>query len=93
MGTLRIEVVYALRDAQEVVALELPEGATLRAAIEASGLARRHRGIDPRRARAGIFGKQLPLDARLCDGDRVEIYRPLAADPKQARRQRAAKRR
>lgn len=93
MAKLRIEVVYALREAQDVTTVELPEGATLRAAIEASAVMRRHPEIDLGRNRIGIFGKQSRLDAQLRAGDRVEIYRPLAADPKQARRERARRRR
>jgi len=87
--TVRVEVVYALPEAQEVVALELPAGATVEDAIVASGIAIRHPGIATRPA-AGIHGRSVALDTILRAGDRVEIYRPLVADPKQARRARAA---
>jgi putative ubiquitin-RnfH superfamily antitoxin RatB of RatAB toxin-antitoxin module len=90
---LRVEVVYALREEQVLVALELPEGATVRQAVEKSWLLRRFPDIDPVRARVGIFGRVTADDARLEDGDRVEIYRPLAVDPKDARRDRAGPRR
>ena len=77
---MRVEVVQAHADRAEIVKLELPAGATVRDALAALG-------IDSQRV--GIFGKQVSADARLADGDRVEVYRPLKIDPKQARRQRA----
>ncbi len=72
------------------VALRLASGATVEQALLASGLSG-----DPLdlRGRIGIFGRLCGLDQRLEDGDRVEIYRPLAADPKDARRRRARKQR
>jgi hypothetical protein len=87
--TVRVEVVYALPEAQEIVALELRTGATVEDAIAASGIAIRHPGIATRPP-AGIHGRSVALDTILRAGDRVEIYRPLVADPKQARRRRAA---
>ena len=84
-----IEVVYALPEAQDVVALQLPAGATLCDAIERSGLLERHPEIDLARAACGIYARPARLDTVLRDRDRVEIYRPLIADPKEARRQRA----
>ena len=77
---LRVEVVHARPDGAEVVEIRLPDGSTVRDALAASGL----RGVQ-----VGIFGKQATMDTRLADGDRVEIYRPLAMDPKETRRQRA----
>ena len=77
---MRVEVVRAQPGAAEVIELDLPAGATVRDALAASGL---------RGDRVGIFGKRVSLDTRLADGDRVEIYRPLAIDPKEARRRRA----
>lgn len=69
--------------------VELEEGSRLCDAIDKSGLAQKfdHFEVDPRRV--GIFGKKVGLDQVLRDGDRVEIYRPLLADPKEVRRQRA----
>jgi hypothetical protein len=90
--TIHVEVVYALRDEQVLIALDLPEGATVRQAIEESGLLQRFPDIDPARMSTGIFGRLTTNDARLEDGDRVEIYRPLAVDPKNARRDRAGPR-
>ena len=89
MGTLRVEVVYATAESADSVSLTLPGTATVREAIAASGLLERHPEIDLARQKCGVFGKLRPLDALLRDGDRVEIYRPLAADPKEARRRRA----
>lgn len=93
MGTreqLRIEVVYALPAEQRVRRLRLAQGATLREAIERSGILERHPEIVLGRNRVGVFGKLRALDDVLADGDRVEIYRPLSVDPKEARRRRAA---
>jgi putative ubiquitin-RnfH superfamily antitoxin RatB of RatAB toxin-antitoxin module len=88
---LRIEVVYALREEQVLLVLEVEEGATVRQVIERSGLLLQFPDINLARGRAGVFGKIVPLDTPVRDGDRVEIYRPLIADPKQARRERAKK--
>jgi len=84
MGRLRVEVVRALPERHERVALELEAGATVRSALQAAGVAAT--------AAVGIFGRRVPLDAPLADGDRVEVYRPLRTDPKQDRRRRALKR-
>ena len=91
MAGLRVEVVYAQPREQSAVLVELPAGATVRRAIEASGLLERHPEIDLARQAIGIWGRSTALDAVLADGDRVEIYRPLVADPKSARRSRALK--
>ncbi|CAN0621700.1 putative component of the Rsx system [Burkholderia multivorans] len=88
---LSIEVCYALPDRQTLIAVALPEGATVRDAIDASGVLARHPEIDLAHAKTGIFGKLAPLDAPLADRDRVEIYRPLIVDPKVARQRRVDK--
>ena len=90
---IRVELVYALHDAQDVVVLTLPAGTTVGDAIAVSGIGPRCRGIDAGAAPVGIYGRVVTRDAVLSDGDRVEIYRALLADPKQARRRRAAPRR
>ena len=77
---LRVEVVHARPERADVVELRLPDGATVRDALAAAGMSGNQ---------VGIFGKRVALDARLADGDRVEIYRPLKLDPKEARRRRA----
>ena len=86
---IRVEVVYATSGRQELVSLEMCDGSTLADAITESGLAEMFDNfvVDP--SRVGIFGQKSTLDQILRDGDRVEIYRPLIADPKEVRRQRA----
>ena len=84
-----VEVVYALPDRQSVVAVQVAKGATLRAAIEASGLLQDFPEIDLDSNAVGIFGHTRRLDEPVRAGDRVEIYRALLADPKDARRSRA----
>lgn len=90
---LRVEVVYALRDRQALLAVDMEEGGTVGQAIQRSGILGQFPEIDLARAKVGIFGRAVSLDAPLRDGDRVEIYRPLIADPKNARREKAARRR
>jgi uncharacterized protein len=85
---LRVEVVYALAHAQDIVALELPEGAVARDAIAASGVLARH-GLAAARLHLGMFGKRIAPEQQLRAGDRVEILRTLAAAPNDARRARA----
>lgn len=87
---IQIEVVYALADRQDVVPLTLPAGTTLKQAVEASGLPAKYPDIDPAKGKFGIYSKLAKPDAVLRDRDRVEIYRPLIADPKEVRKQRAA---
>ena len=87
--TIRVQVCHALPDSAFIAELDLPAGATLRQAVEASGLLQRHPGIDLDAQKAGVFGKVKPADTPLRDGDRVEVYRPLQADPKETRRRRA----
>ena len=88
--TIKIEVVYALPSRQEVVPLTLPAGSTLQQALEASGLLAKYPEIDLAKGKFGIYSKIAKLDTVLRDWDRVEIYRPLIADPKEVRKQRAA---
>ncbi|MCB1932586.1 RnfH family protein [Accumulibacter sp.] len=87
---LSIEVIYALPDKQQLVGLQLPPGSTVGQAIEASGLLQKYPEIDLKTNKIGIFAKLTKIDAPLRDQDRVEIYRPLIADPKEVRKQRAA---
>lgn len=90
--TLHIQVRYAKPGVQFLRDLDVPVGTTLRQAIEQSGVLQREPGIDLSTCRVGIFGKLKELDVPLREHDRVEIYRPLIADPKEARRKRAEKR-
>ena len=87
--TLRILVAVALADRQEVIALELPEEATLADALRLARLRERFPGLDVERLSVGIWSRPCALDTRLREGDRVEVYRPLEADPKAMRRARA----
>lgn len=87
--TLAIEVVYAQMRHADIVRVKLPEGASVREAVEASGLLQKHPEIDLASGKFGVFGKLVKADAALRSGDRVEIYRPLIADPKEVRRKRA----
>lgn len=86
-----VEVVYALPNEQVLLAIEVAPNTTAREAVERSGIRRRFPAIDPERDRIGIFGRPVQWDTVLKEGDRVEIYRPLIADPKEARRRRARK--
>ena len=88
-----IEVVYALADKQKLLRLQVPAGTTLREAAERSGMAAHFPGLDLATCPLGIFGKAVskPQERVLEEGERVEIYRPLLIDPKEARRLRAAK--
>jgi putative ubiquitin-RnfH superfamily antitoxin RatB of RatAB toxin-antitoxin module len=90
---LRIEVAFGWPDRQILKSVSLPGGATVREAVEGSGILDVIRARDPgyelREDRVGVFGKRADLDDTLRDGDRVELYRPLVADPKEARRARA----
>lgn len=88
---MRVEVVCALAQRQERVILDLAPGSTVLGAIQASGLLQRLPRIELERI--GVWGAQVTPDTMLRDRDRVEIYRPLIADPKAIRRARAAKNR
>ncbi len=89
---MKIEITYALPDRQELVTIDLPEGSTVMQAVEASGLLQKYPEIDPGGVnKLGVFAKLAKADTVLRDRDRVEIYRPLIADPKEIRRQRAEK--
>jgi len=89
--TIQVEIAYALRERQALVAVEVEEGATIEEAIQRSGILEEFPEIDLQRAKVGIFGRPAALDERMRDGDRVEIYRPLIADPKEVRRRKAGR--
>jgi putative ubiquitin-RnfH superfamily antitoxin RatB of RatAB toxin-antitoxin module len=91
MVRIKVEVVYALAGEADAVTVEVPQGATVRDAVAASGILGRHPEIG--RAQVGVFGRTVAPDCRVAEGDRIEIYRPLLLDPKEARRRRAKKRR
>lgn len=87
---MKIEVVYARAEQAELVRLDLPEGSTVQQAVEASGLLAKYPEIDFKKNKFGVYAKLAKPEAVLRDRDRVEIYRPLIADPKEVRKQRAA---
>ena len=89
MNSVAVTVVLALSDSATEVPLRLPMGATVSDALAQSGLATLHPELDVAAAPVGIFGRRVEGNRILADGDRVEIYRPLIADPKDSRRRRA----
>jgi uncharacterized protein len=92
-GLLAIEVVYARPERQTLIALTLPIGATAADAIVASGLRDRHPELAEQEHAIGVFGRVVSPDRKLENGDRVEVYRPLVADPKAGRNERVARQR
>lgn len=86
-----VEVAYARPEEQVILALKVPEGFSVEQAIKASGLLARFPEIDLPGTKVGVFGAVCSMGQILRQADRVEIYRPLRHDPKEARRQRAAK--
>jgi len=85
-----IEVAYALPKKQIIIPVLVPKGISVKEAIKLSGILRKFDGIDLSAVQVGIFGKVTTLDKTLRNHDRIEIYRPLLADPKEIRRKRAA---
>lgn len=90
MATIKVEVAYAKLDSQVIVPVEVEEGTTVEQAVELSGIKKTYPEIDLAVNKVGIFGKLTKLAQVLGEKDRVEIYRPLIADPKEVRRKRAA---
>lgn len=82
---MHVSVAYAEPEHQEWIEFEAPEGVTAREAIRLSGITGKFPHLDPDAHKLGVFGKPVKPDQELREGDRVEIYRPLKADPKQAR--------
>jgi len=89
--TINIELVYIKPDCQSILKLDVDKGTTIQQALESSGLLEQFPEIDLNVNKVGIYSKIKPLDTVLAAGDQVEIYRPLLADPKEARRRRASK--
>ena len=88
--TITVEVAHARPERQLILVVEVPAGATLEQAIRASGILEQFPDIDLAGSKVGVFGKLGKPGDILQEGDRVEIYRPLIADPKEVRKQRAA---
>ena len=88
---IHVEVAYALPDEQQLISMHVDQGTTLEQAIRLSGILELHADIELGKTnKFGVFGKMAKADRVLKDGDRVEIYRPLIADPKEVRRKRAS---
>lgn len=88
--TINVEVAYAEPDRQVILPVNVDEGTTVGGAIVQSGIMMKFPDLDVEHSKVGIFGKVTAMTTVLQDGDRVEIYRPLIADPKEVRRKRAA---
>jgi len=89
---VRVQICYARPDRQFLLDCAVAPGTTILQAIHASGIVQQAPEIDVSTMRVGIYGKLKPLDTVLREHDRIEIYRPLIADPKETRRRRAAHR-
>ncbi|MEL0629285.1 RnfH family protein [Psychromonas aquatilis] len=87
--TIDIEVVYGLPHKQVLLSLKVPEGTSIEQCIKLSGIVKHFPEIVPSEAVVGIFSKPSKLDTIVQQGDRIEIYRPLIADPKEMRKLRA----
>jgi putative ubiquitin-RnfH superfamily antitoxin RatB of RatAB toxin-antitoxin module len=90
VDSINVEVAYALPEKQVILPVNVEAGTTIGGAIVQSGLMIEFPDLDIEHTEVGIFGKVTPMTTVLSDGDRVELYRPLIADPKEVRRQRAA---
>lgn len=89
MSEIRVEVVYALPERQYLRTVKLQEGSNVEQAVIASGLLELRHDIDLKKNKLGIYSRPVKLVDTVSDGDRIEIYRPLIADPKELRRIRA----
>ncbi len=89
MPDIQVEVVYALPEKQYLRPVKVAAGSTVEQAISVSGLLELRKDIDLAKNKVGIYSRQVKLTDKVEDGDRIEIYRPLLADPKDLRRQRA----
>ena len=90
MDKVNIEVAYALPEEQTLLTVEVPEGAEIKTAIIKSKILELHSELDIETLEVGIFGKLAKMNQVVRDKDRIEIYRPLIADPKEVRRRKAA---
>ena len=86
---IHVEVAYAAEDRQEIISVEIDAGSTIERVIDCSGILEKFPEIDLMRQNVGVFSKQKKLTDLVEEGDRVEIYRPLLIDPKDARRKKA----
>ena len=88
---IRIEVAYATPEKQVLLSLSVPPGSTVAQGIDQSDIREEFPGLEIKPDSVGIFSRKVPFHHVLREGDRIEIYRPLIVDPKEARRQRALK--
>ncbi len=88
---IEVEVVYGVPDKQAIVVIKIEEGTTVEQAIELSGIANLYKEIDLNINKVGIWNRVVKLTDVLQHGDRIEVYRPLIADPKEVRKRRAEK--
>ena len=79
---MKIAIAYAVPGRQVLIAHNVPEGTTIQAAIESSGILEQLPQVDLQKNKVGVFGKAKPLDSVLAEGDRIEIYFPVTVDPK-----------
>lgn len=93
MSTIRVELAYALPARQTLLAFDVPAGTTVGEAITLSGIRLLHPDLDSALVQIGIFSRFVTPDHIVDSGDRIELYRPLVADPKSSRHARVAKRR
>ena len=84
---ITVEVVFAAPDTQSLLTVRVAAGASVAEAIERSGIAAKHRDFDLDALATGIWGREVDRSTLLKDGDRIELYRPLSIDPREARRQ------
>lgn len=90
--TFNIEVVYALPEWAHIIRMQIERGTTIKEAIMDSGIMQRCPEIDLEKNKVGVFGSLKDLDTEINEGDRIEIYRGIRVDPKEARRKRAGNR-
>lgn len=88
-GRIRVEIVFATAEQQSLKSLQVAPGSTVQQVIDASGMARDFPAFELGALDVGIWGRSVARDTIVSDGDRVEIYRPLVMDPREARRLRA----
>lgn len=89
--TITVEVAYAMPQKQALLELQVAQGTTALEAAQQSGVVKQFADVDLENSKLGIFGKAVSPQQVLQEGDRVEIYRPLIADPKDVRKARAAR--
>jgi len=87
---IQVEVIYALPDEQNLLTVDVDDGIEVQQVILESGVLEQHPELDLNAMKVGLFGKMTTLKQKIRDKDRIEIYRPLIADPKEVRKKRAA---